>query len=411
MTERTLHHRVASTQRAPSGEAPAERVIPMIASSAAVDSYDEIVDQDTWQLARFAANPIALRLHRPWEDPVGFWRNVRVEGGALRGDLVLYDAATSPEAEKIWQRYLQGGPVACSVGFYPGRTEKRVVDGVERKVLLDCELEEISVVTIPANPEAVAEMRRRAAKAAHQRRHAPAKTHARKGSMDNLKTYLEAGGIDPAELAAKAGMDPDTMLSGKMTDEQKTALAAALGMDLDELVAMLPAMEPEPTPEPEVEAAPSAEEVKALLAALGARTVREAQVKVRALSHVRDEAGPLAQRVKALEAERETERREAALAEARRSGVLTPAREKGAVGTYLRGLKSAAEVRSYLGTLTPAVPTEKPAEKPAAGAAAGLDVDVDDASIERASKASGIPVEVLKRSRDAIAERRRAERV
>lgn len=396
MSERTLHRRVASARREPSAEAPTERVIPMVASTAAVDSYDEIVDQETWRLERFAANPIALRQHCPWEDPVGFWRNVRVEGGALRGDLVLYDAATSPEAEKIWQRYLQGGPVACSVGFYPRRTEKRVVDGVERRVLLDCELEEISVVTIPANPEAVAEMRRRAAKAAHQRRHAPAKTHARKGSMDNLKTYLEAGGIDPAELAAKAGMDPDTMLSGKMTDEQKTALAAALGMDLDELVAMLPAMEPEPTPtpEPEVEAAPSAEEVKALLAALGASTVREAQVKVRALSHVRDEAGPLAQRVKALEAERETERREAALAEARRSGVLTPAREKGAVGAYLRGLKTAADVRAYLDTLTPAAPTQKAAEKPGA---------TDDGAVdyEALSKATGYTVEQLRKGADA----------
>lgn len=408
MNARTLKRIAATAQREPSQAAPEEgpRVIPMIASTAAVDSYDEVVDQASWRLARFLANPIALSQHCPWEDPVGFWRNVRVEDGALRGDLVLYDDATSIEAGKIWRRYLQGGPVACSVGFYPGRTEKRVVDGAERKVLLDCDLEEISVVTIPANPQAVAEARRlAAARAAHTRGASRSK---KASAMENLKTYLEAKGLDAAALAAKAGMTADEMLSGKMTDEQKTALATALEMELDELLPMLVAEEPKADPEPVTDAAPSPEEVKALLSALGARTVREGIVKASALGQVREESGPLAARVKALEAEREAERREAALDAARRAGVLTPAREKGAVGAYLRGLKTAADVRAYLDTLTPAVPTTKAAEKPGANPSVGV-VEVDDEDLKRAAKASGLTVEALKRSREAIAERRRAE--
>lgn len=408
MSTRTLKRIAATAQREPSQAAPDEgpRVIPMIASTAAVDSYDEVVDQGSWRLARFLANPIALSQHCPWEDPVGFWRNVRVEDGALRGDLVLYDDATSVEAGKIWRRYLQGGPVACSVGFYPGRTEKRVVDGAERKVLLDCDLEEISVVTIPANPEAVAEARRlAAARAAHTRGASRSK---KAPAMEDLKTYLEAKGLDAAALAAKAGMTADEMLSGKMTDEQKTALATALEMELDELLPMLVAEEPPADPEPVTDAAPSPEEVKALLSALGARSVREGIVKASALGQVREEAGPLSARVKALEAEREAERREAALDAARRSGVLTPAREKGAVGAYLRGLKTAADVRAYLDTLTPAAPTQKAAEKPGTNPSVGV-VEVDDEDLKRAAKASGLTVEALKRSREAIAERRRAE--
>lgn len=399
-TQRTLKRIAATAQREPSQAAPDEgpRVIPMIASTAAVDSYDEVVDQASWRLARFLANPIALSQHCPWEDPVGFWRNVRVEDGALRGDLVLYDDATSVEAGKIWRRYLQGGPVACSVGFYPGRTEKRVVDGAERKVLLDCDLEEISVVTIPANPQAVAEARRlAAARAAHTR--GTRRTTKANTTMEDLKTYLEAKGLDAAALAAKAGMTADEMLSGKMTDEQKTALATALEMELDELLPMLVDPEAEAVAvgdekATDTAAAPSPEEMKALLSALGARTVREGIVKASALGQVREEAGPLAARVKALEAERESERREAALDAARRSGVLTPAREKGAVGTYLRGLRTAADVRAYLDTLTPAAPTTKAAEKPGA---------TDDGAVdyEALAKATGYTVEQLRAGADA----------
>lgn len=395
MSTRTLKRIAATAQREPSQAATDEgpRVIPMIASTAAVDSYDEVVDQASWRLARFLANPIALSQHCPWEDPVGFWRNVRVEDGALRGDLVLYDDATSAEAGKIWRRYLQGGPVACSVGFYPGRTEKRVVDGAERKVLLDCDLEEISVVTIPANPEAVAEARRlAAARAAHTR--GASRSKKANTAMENLKTYLEAKGLDAAALAAKAGMTADEMFGGKMTDEQKTSLATALEMELDELLPMLDAEEPKADPEPVTDAAPSPEEVKALLSALGARSVREGIVKASALGQVREEAGPLSARVKALEAEREAERREAALDAARRSGVLTPAREKGAVGAYLRGLKTAADVRAYLDTLTPAAPTAKAAERPGV---------TDDGAVdyEALSKATGYSVEQLRKGADA----------
>ena len=399
MSTRTLKHVTVASRRDLSQPAPddeGEWVIPMVASSDAVDSYDEVVDQDSWKLARFLANPVALRQHCPWEDPIGFWRNTRVDG-LLRGDLVLYKGPLFEESRKIWERYKQGGPVACSVGFYPGRTEKRVVDGAERKVLLDCDLEEISVVTIPANPQAVAEARRLAAARAATNRGTRRTTKA--PAMEDLKTYLEAKGLDAAALAAKAGMTADEMLSGKMTDEQKTSLATALEMELDELLPMLVDPEAEAVAvgdekAADTDAAPSPEEMKALLSALGARTVREGIVRASALGQVREEAGPLAARVKALEAERETERREAALDAARRSGVLTPAREKGSVGQYLKSLRTSADVRAYLDTLTPAAPTTKAAEKPGA---------TDDGAVdyEALAKATGYTVEQLRKGADA----------
>jgi HK97 family phage prohead protease len=150
-TPRALHRLDAHSSETVSGE----RVIPMVMSTGAVNSYGEVVDQGSWKLDRFLRNPVALYQHDTDREPIGYWRNVRVEDNALRGDLVLSPPGVSADADRIWARYESKAPIACSVGFYPGRIVRREVDGKERRVLVDCELEEISVVTLPADPLAV----------------------------------------------------------------------------------------------------------------------------------------------------------------------------------------------------------------------------------------------------------------
>lgn len=417
----TLRRAEVDVIAAPTPPATTERAIDLVASTEAVDSYNEIIDQASWKLARFRANPIALFQHAPWVDPIGFWRNVRVEDGALRGTLVLYDAETSPEADKVWRRYCQGGPVACSVGFYTGRCEDVEVEGRKVRKLFDCDLEEISVVTTPANPEAVAAARRRAAKRAASHRGPRPHTPARKANTMDFETLLSDRGIDPAELAAKAGMTTEELMGGEMTAEQLEAIAELLEMEPAELSKLFGEPEGEEPAEGEgtdggegsEDPAPKAGEgepdMKALLRALGAKNPREALVKANALRHSTAEAGPLAARVKALETERETTRRNAALDAARRSGVLTPAREKGPVGVYLRTLKSAAEVEVYLSTLTPAVPSQKSATRPEEEPT-GDALRVSDRDLEEAAEAAGVSIKSLKEARAAAAKRRAAER-
>lgn len=138
-----------------------ERVCDVIASTAAEDSYGEIVEQ-SWRLERYLANPVVLFAHESDELPIGTAENVRVEDGALRARLRFASAEASPRAEWVWRSLREGTLRGVSVGFVPHgvRFEKRGDRDV--MVLSDNELLEISVTPIPANPEALAQLRARA---------------------------------------------------------------------------------------------------------------------------------------------------------------------------------------------------------------------------------------------------------
>lgn len=381
----------------------AERVIPVILSTGDVDSDGEVIDQASWRLGRFLANPIALYRHDRSCEPIGFYRRVRVEGGVLRADLVLYDDRTSPEAGIVWSRYRQGGPVAFSVGFSCPRAVTEERGGQSVRVLYDCELEEASVVSIPANPFAIAEARAKGA--ALYRRHQRAQIaahHPRKSKMNKFAKLLAAKGMTPEEFGAKAGLSPEEvakLMDGSADQPTKEKAAEALQCSLDDLLDV--AEGEDPANELPLELGKAAE-VPALLKALGAKTIAEATVKAKALDALRGEHTDLSRRVKSMETTlradaeaRDARERDEALEQYRRVGVLTPAREKGKVGAHLKSLKSAAEVKSYLDTLEPAADATPPARQ---GAVEGAPPTITDEDFAETSKATGIPVEKLKAS-------------
>lgn len=404
--------RAQAVQRAPgappSATAPttgSERVIPLVASSEAIDSFNEIVDQATWKLDRFAKNPIALWQHAPWEPPVGFYRNVRVEQNELRADLVLYTGDVNPESERIWKRYQQGGPVAFSVGFDPGRAEDTEVDGKKIRRLFDNDLTEISVVTIGANPDAVAAARKsaRAFLSRTQPRPRPAsraKTRKDKDKPMGLKELFGEKGITPEEVAAKADMPIETLtalMDGGAPDEaQAEALAKALGMGVSDLLPLLVADEEEEEAEGEQMSA------KALLKLLGVKTMAEAAVKVKAMQDNGTEGGDLKARLARLEKTHAQRERDEILTAARRDGRLTPAREK-KNAAFIAGL-STSLLKTYLQTLEPAVGQLGAASAPTTPATHDRDMP-SDADLEAAAKAAGLPVDRLKKSRDLVAQR------
>jgi HK97 family phage prohead protease len=130
------------------------RSVDVIASTAAIDGYGEIVAQD-WDLKRFLANPVVLYGHNAWDMPIGYATDVRVDDGKLRATLNFVDEKASPTAERVWQGIRQGSLRAVSVGFRAGQVTSRSVGEREVLVLTGNELLEISVVPLPANPEAV----------------------------------------------------------------------------------------------------------------------------------------------------------------------------------------------------------------------------------------------------------------
>lgn len=138
------------------------RTVDVIASDETIDSYGDIVEQ-SWNLERYLANPVVLFAHDSDDLPIGTAENVRVEDGALRATLRFVSEKANPLAEQVWRSVQEGTLRAVSVGFYPRDVRFEMRDGKEVCVLANNELLEISVVPVPANPNALAQLRARAA--------------------------------------------------------------------------------------------------------------------------------------------------------------------------------------------------------------------------------------------------------
>lgn len=138
------------------------RSVDFVASTDAVDAYGDIVEQ-SWLLDRYRSNPVILFAHDSRSLPIGQATRVEVVNGQLEMTATFATAEANPLAEQVWQSIKQKTLRAVSVGFIPNevRLEKR--EGQDVYVLAQNELHEISVVPIPANPEALAKMRARAA--------------------------------------------------------------------------------------------------------------------------------------------------------------------------------------------------------------------------------------------------------
>jgi hypothetical protein len=144
------------------------RSVPVVASTEAIDSHDEIVEQD-WDLGRFKTNPAYLWNHNRFAEgvnalPLGTAENVRVENrgtpqAALKATLVHASAAANPMAEHVLQSFNEGSLRMVSVGFRPRKIRFEERDGRELAILGDNLLLEISATPIGSNPEALAEQK------------------------------------------------------------------------------------------------------------------------------------------------------------------------------------------------------------------------------------------------------------
>lgn len=217
-----------------------DRSVRVIASTDAIDSYDEIVDQD-WRLDRYKANPVVLYGHNRvgflgmggdpnWTLPIGFATDITAKG-QLEATLNFVDERANPMAVKVWEGFRQTSIRAVSVGFKPHTIKAEKIDDKEIYRLSDNELFEISPVPIPANPEAVALSAERQNERAWLRSRAysiPAARAAQEKStmeLEALKAELKAA--TEARNAAEAALKSKT---GELTskDSELTSLKSEL---------------------------------------------------------------------------------------------------------------------------------------------------------------------------------------
>lgn len=126
-------------------------------STETLDRYGDIITAAGWDLTAFRRNPIALYQHRA-NEPIGTWSDVRIENKQLRGRLNLAAPGTSQRIDEVRAMVDQRILRAVSVGFVPTADPEPLDEDNPWNGLkwVGQELLECSLVSMPANPDALA---------------------------------------------------------------------------------------------------------------------------------------------------------------------------------------------------------------------------------------------------------------
>ena len=126
--------------------------LEFVLSDESVDRMGDVIRASGWDLTAFKSNPIALFGHSH-DQIIGVWDNVRVEGKRLLGRLKLAKPGTSPLIDTVRSLIDQRILKAVSVGFQAIESTPRKSGGYD---FIKSALHEVSVVAVPANPQALA---------------------------------------------------------------------------------------------------------------------------------------------------------------------------------------------------------------------------------------------------------------
>lgn len=130
-----------------------------VASDETPDRHGDIVRAAGWDLANYRKNPIVLFSHKR-DTPVGQAVRTWLEGKQLKIKLKLAEEGTSPFIDTLRKLMDQGIVKAVSVGFVPTVEPRYIRDKENDRIIglefVGQELLENSIVTVPANPRALA---------------------------------------------------------------------------------------------------------------------------------------------------------------------------------------------------------------------------------------------------------------
>lgn len=136
-----------------------DRVLRFIGSTEAVDRDDEVIKASGWKLKQYKTNPVVLINHQYHELPVAKTKKVWVdkENKALMFDIEFPEGSVSSQGDTLYKLYKGGFMNATSVGFRPNPEKMKFAEkkGEPRVTFNEQELLEISLVSVPANPEAL----------------------------------------------------------------------------------------------------------------------------------------------------------------------------------------------------------------------------------------------------------------
>lgn len=220
-----------------SADGSAERWIDVVASTDALDSYDEIVEQ-SWDLSRFLANPVILYAHNSRGESLGYASNVSVVDGKLQMRLNFCDEQANPQAVRVYHQFKQKALRAVSVGFIPRDVRLEMRDGKEVFVLANNLLLEISPTPIGANPEALAKQHALIRSKALATKNQESPGAERANHTENDMDEKTKAALDAANIAREAAEKKAVELQAKLDKAIDIAVRAKIAegrFNLDEL--------------------------------------------------------------------------------------------------------------------------------------------------------------------------------
>lgn len=126
------------------------QLIGVVGSTGTIDRQGESINPMGWILDNFKKNPVIQWAHDYSGLPVGKAIRVYIEDNALKFDI---EFAKTAFAKDVFQLFKDKILNAFSVGFLP---KKWGTSGQDAYDIMEQELLELSVVAVPANPEALA---------------------------------------------------------------------------------------------------------------------------------------------------------------------------------------------------------------------------------------------------------------
>lgn len=132
-------------------------MLDFIASDDTLDRYNEVINQDGWQLDNFLANPVVPDCHDYSSITRILGRDVltkeqQVQGGKLRCRTLF--AVDNPLGNLAYKMAKGGFIRSMSVGFIPLEWVSGDSKDKPDRTYTECELLEKSLVVVPANPGA-----------------------------------------------------------------------------------------------------------------------------------------------------------------------------------------------------------------------------------------------------------------
>jgi HK97 family phage prohead protease len=141
-----------------------DRMIKFRASTPTIDRHGSIVRPEGIDTANFENNPIFLWGHDGYDSYAGPPKIESVIGKVVGHqktneyfdiDVEFAGPGVNPNGEKSLRMVRGGFLNTVSIGFYPKKAGWEVIDEVDIFVYRESELLEVSLVPIPANPEAL----------------------------------------------------------------------------------------------------------------------------------------------------------------------------------------------------------------------------------------------------------------